>query len=345
MTQSLHADAVAAARTLAQLNTAYTQAKVLHSAVELGLFEALASGPATADALCQRLGLHPRLAPDFLGALVGLDLLEYRDGQYHNARPAQVLLVPGGPLSLNGSIRQHGKVHYGLWADLTDALRDGRAKSGPQTPAGAVTTEQTDLDAARRFMAHMDSFNSIVAPELAQKVDWSKYRTFVDVGGARGNLSGLLVKAHPHLSGTVFDVPGLRPLFDEHMETLGTTGKVGFQGGDFFSDPLPEADVVIFGHVLHDWPEEARKKLIERAFPAVRPGGALLVYDAMIEDGGFDAHAHLQSLICSLMRDGGSEYTEGAAREWAEKAGFRAQDVLRLNTVTNDRLLIAVKDA
>ncbi|WP_328406268.1 methyltransferase (plasmid) [Streptomyces sp. NBC_00390] len=345
MTSSKHADAMAAARDIGRLNTAYTQAKVLHSAVELGLFETLAAGPATVDTLCQRLRLHPRLAPDFLGALVGLGLLEYTEGQYRNSHAAQVLLVPGGPLSMNGSVVQHGRVHYGLWSSLTEALRDGRAKSGPQTPAGAVTDEQPDLETARAFMAHMDTFNSIVAPELARSVDWSRHRTFVDVGGARGNLAGLLVKAHPHLQGSVFDVPGLEPLFDEHMAGLRTRDKVSFQGGDFFSDPLPEADVVIFGHVLHDWPEQARRTLLERAFPAVRPGGVLLVYDAMIADGSFDAHAHLQSLICSLIRDGGSEYSESSCREWAEKAGFRVKDVIPLDTVTNDRLLVAVKDA
>lgn len=345
MTTMTAADAVAAARGIARLNTAYAQAKVLHSAVELDLFSVLAEQPATVQDVCRRLDLHPRLAGDFLDTLVGLDLLDRQEGVYRNTAAAQEFLVPGKPRYLGGSIAQHSRVHYRLWERLTEALHDGRAKSDPATAVGAVSGEQPDLDRARRFITHMDAFTSFVAEPLARTFDWSAHRSFADIGGARGNLAAALVGAHPHLHGAVFDVPGTKALFDEHMEHLGTAERVTFHGGDFFTSPLPAADVLILGHVLHDWPAEHRRRLIERTYDAVRPGGALIVYDAMLDSHRPDPYAHAQSLICAVMRDGGSEYTVEACREWVEKAGYRFDRAVPVDTITNDRILVAVKDA
>ena len=334
---------VSLAREIILLNQAYARARVLHSAVELGLFELLAEGPIDVDGVCAMLGLHPNLVPDWLDALVGLGLLEQTGGGYGNNPAAASFLIPGEPRYLGGSVTQHGRVHYRLWEQLTDALRDGRAKSDRSMLAGAVQDEQQDLQRARRFLSHMDAFNGFVAPALTTAIDWPHYATFVDVGGARGNIAAELVSAHPHLRGAVFDLPGVQPLFNEHMAALGTADAVAFHGGNFFTDPLPETDVAIIGHVLHDWPVESRRQIIGGVWSAIQPGGLLLIYDAMVDPNPADPYGNVQSLICSMIRDGGSEYTEQACREWVEQAGFQVEKVLPLDTLTRDRLLIARK--
>lgn len=333
---------LAAARAITRINLAYAQARVLHAAVELGLFEALVEAPVSGEALATRLGLHPRLAPDFLGALAGLGLLERTAEGYRNAPGAERYLVPGGREYIGASVLAHGRVHYGLWADFAGALRDGHARSDRTTGAGAVGAGAgADLDRARRFLAHMEAFSGFVAEELAAAYDWAGADSFVDVGGGRGHVAAGLVAAHPHLSGAVFDVPGVAPLFAEHMADLGTAGRVRFHGGDFFADPLPTADVAIVGHVLHDWPVEARRALLASVTAAVRPGGALLVYDAMIDGAPSDPMPYLRSLVCAVIRDGGSEYPVDACRDWVEEAGFTVDRVVPLATIAGDRLLIA----
>ncbi len=345
------ADPASAARTLLRLNTAYFQSKVLQSAVELGLFALLAEEPATAETVFGRLGVRARPGADFLDALVGLGLLERKDGHYSNKPEAAAFLVPDAPGYLGGSIAQHARRHYRSWASLTDLLRDEPAADSPPATAGGDPAKvQLDfhkdfenLDNVRRLMGHMDAFNTFVAHELGRCVDWSRHRTFLDVGGARGNVAARLVRTHGHLRGGVFDLPAVRPLFDEHMAALGTASQVGFTAGDFFDDPLPESDVVILGHVLHDWPPAARERLLERVFAAVRPGGRVVVYDAMLTDERDDAVALLQSLNCSIMRDGGSEYTVAECRGYVEHAGFRFESAERVESLTGDRVLIASK--
>jgi SAM-dependent methyltransferase len=331
-----------AAREILQLNVAYTRARVLHTALESGLFEFLAAGPRSEAEIREHGDLRSHLVRDWLDALVGLGLLTFDDGVYANAPRAEHFLVPGRPYYIGGAVLQHGRIHYELWNRFTDALHDGKATSGRNITAGAVVEEQPDLDRARRFMDHMDTFNQFVAAELSRALDWSRWETFVDVGGARGNVAAQLVLDHPDLKGSVFDVPGVEPLFDEHMAARGTTGRVSFVGGDFFSDPLPAADVILFGHVLHDHPEDSRRKLLAQAFDALPEGGTLLVYDAMLDEGS-EAGAYLQSLVCSVILDGGSEYRVRDISAWAEETGFKVERVIALDTMTHDRLLVARK--
>ncbi|MEU2182052.1 demethylpremithracinone o-methyltransferase [Streptomyces thermolilacinus] len=330
------------AREILQLNVAYTRARVLHTAMELGLFEYLSAGPRTEAEIREHGLLHSHLVCDWLDALVGLGLLTADGKTYANTPRAEHFLVPGRPHYIGGAVLQHGRVHYELWNRFADALRDGKATSGRDITAGAVVEEQPDLDRARRFLDHMDTFNQFVAGELSRVLDWSRWTTFVDVGGARGNVAAQLVRDHPHLRGSVFDVPGVEPLFDEHMAARGTTGRVGFVGGDFFTDPLPTADVLLYGHILHDHPEESRKRLLGQAFRALPPGGTLLVYDAMLDDRS-EAGAYLQSLVCSVILDGGSEYRVRDISAWAEETGFTVERVIPLDTMTHDRLFVARK--
>ena len=329
------------ARWILSLNSAYTGAKILHSAVEVGLFEFLADGGSTLDGIVDGLELHRGTALDFLDALAGLGLLTREDGAYRNSAAAEEFLVPSRPLYLGGSVLSHSEVHYGAWAGLTSALRDGRANSG--VVAAGFTLAYDEPERLRKFLEHMDSFNRFVADGLDTCVDWKDHGTFLDLGGARGNIAAHLVRTHRHLRGTVFDLAPVEAHFDEHMAAMGTADRVGFHSGDFFTDPIPRADVVIIGHTLHDWGEEQRRRIVERAAEAVSPGGALVVYDAMIDDDRADPDALLQSLRCRMVREGGSEYTVEQCRSWVESAGLSVAGVHAVDSLTRDKVLIAGK--
>ncbi|MFD4536101.1 methyltransferase [Kitasatospora sp. NPDC058397] len=336
----------ARARRIVALNTAYFQAKALQSAVELGLFELLADRSAGVDEIRSELGVNHRLFKDFLDALVGLDLLTAEDGRYRAAPLAEEFLLPDAPTYLGGTAQQHARLHFHAWAQLTDALRDGKAKSAvaAQGPL-AYPKHYEDLDRARQVMAHMDAHNGFTADELARQLDWSRYTSFVDVGGARGNVASRIASAHPHLRGAVFDLPALRPLFDELVSTAGTADRVTFHGGDFFASPMPEADVVILGHVLPDWPVDDRRELLRRAHKAVRPGGAVVLYDAMIDPDERDPEVLLQRINHTMIRDDSSAYSLQQARDYLEEAGFTVDRVTATDTITRDHFAIGVKSA
>jgi hypothetical protein len=305
-----------------RLGNAFCHAKLLLTANELGLFTDLDQHGASAAAeIGARLGLSPRGLPDVLDALVMLGLLVRMDGRYDTTEAARRHLIPGRPTYLGGFLHRANRVLYPAWDNLGAALRTGE----PQVPsAGPGEFERMLSNPQQRaqYLYMMDSVNSQVAPLLADAVDWREFKDLVDVGGARGNLAARLVLAHPHLSATVFDLPVMADALAEHMVTVGPPSPVHFVGGNFFADPLPAGDVLVIGHVLHNWAAEERRRLVAKAFAAVRPGGALLVYDAMLDDEPTDLDRLVVSLNMLLVTRGGSEYPASDCEAWLADAGF-----------------------
>jgi SAM-dependent methyltransferase len=328
---------------LKRLGNAFCHAKLLLTAVELGLFADLdRNGAATVAQLGGRLGLHPRARRDFLNALVALGLLVKDGDHYRNSEVAGRHLLPGGPTYLGGFLDRANRMLYPAWGRFTDAVRTGQ----PQVPTASPDDFQrmlADPSQLAQFLRMMDSVNGLVAPVLAEAFDWSDRRLLVDVGGARGNLAAQLIRAHPHLSGCVFDLPVMATPFAEHVASLVPPGQLRFQGGDFFVDPLPEGDVLILGHVLHNWSAEERQVLVKKAYAAVRPGGALLVYDAMLDDEPTDLARILVSLNMLLVTAGGAEYPASECRGWLADAGF--VDIDERPLTASDTLVVGRKRA
>lgn len=331
---------VSSPESLIRLGTAFCNAKILLSALELDIFTTLAGGPLTEDELRSAAGLHPRGARDFLTALVTLELLENEDGRYRNTPATDRFLDRTKRSYAGGFLERANSMLYPAWANLTAALRTGEAQVSSKD-GDIVGQMADDPEHLRQFLTMMDSLNSLVAPRLATAFDWSRHATFVDVGGARGNLAALIRQAHPHLTATVFDLPHVAPAFDEHMKNLGTEGVISFRGGDFFSDPMPRGEVLVMGHVLHNWSTEQRKGLIAKAYEAVEPGGALLVYDRMVDEQPTDLVNLLISLDMLLVTHGGSEYSAEDCRAWMAEAGFSRTEAKVLSTT--DSLVIGHK--
>ncbi|MFK8849716.1 methyltransferase [Streptomyces sp. Ac-502] len=322
-----------------RLGNMFCDAKALLTAVELRLFSTLhEKGPSTHEEIRTALGLHGRGLSDFLDLLTALGVLERADGRYRNAPGSDAFLVQGAPGYVGGFLERSNRNLYPAWGRLAEGLRTGKQQSG--SDFGQVTRNPAVL---RQFVGMMDGLTNVVGPELAQKYDWSGHGSVLDVGGARGNLCSLIVQAHPHLTGHVFDLPAMAPLFDEKVAERGLTGRVAFTGGSFFEDPLPHADVVLLGHVLHDWDREQRAFLVGKAYEAVNPGGTLLIYDRMLED----EPAHIENLVISLdmllVTDGGEEYQASEITAAAEQAGFVSTEVTPLSDY--DTLVICRKGA
>jgi len=313
-------DTVATLKTPAEiirLGNAFCDAQALLTSVELGLFTALADGPATEEDVRARLGLHGRGLWDLLNLLVALGLLERDGDRYRNAEGAQHYLVQGRPSYIGGFLERANRNLYPAYARLPEALRTGK----PQTDTNFDEVRKNPR-VLRQFAQMMDALIYTLGPQLIEAFDWTKHSSVLDVGGCRGSLTAQIVTAATHLHGHVFDLPEMEPLFDELVAQAGLTDRVIFHGGSFFEvDALPRADVVMLGHVLHDWDPRQRKELVAKAYAAVNPGGALLVYDRMLEDQPVHVENLVVSLDMLLVTEGGSEYTVTELRKHAAAAG------------------------
>ena len=147
---------------------------------------------------------------------------------------------------------------------------------------------------------------------------------------------------NPHLSCTGFDLPEVAPIFEEYVEENRLSDRVRFQPGSFFTDPLPKADVIMMGHILHDWNLDEKKMLIRKAYEALPSGGAFIVYEAIIDDDrSKNAFGLLMSLNMLIETPGGFDYTGADCVGWMKEAGFRETRVEHL--VGPDSMVVAIK--
>jgi precorrin-6B methylase 2 len=145
---------------------------------------------------------------------------------------------------------------------------------------------------------------------IVAKFPWRDYRTVIDVGCSGGAVPVQIALAHEHLTGGGFDLPPLGPIFDEYVAGFGLSERLRFTAGDFFIDPLPRADVFVMGHVLHTFDLPERRLLLQKAYSALPDGGALIVYDPIIDDERrSNAYGLLMSLHMLLESSGGFECT------------------------------------
>jgi hypothetical protein len=194
----------------------------------------------------------------------------------------------------------------------------------------------------RGFLQAMTGISHGANLMIAAKFPWQQYQTFVDVGTAQGDLAAQVARAHAHLSGKGFDLAEVGPVFEEYIQTFGFGPRLAFLAGDFFVDPIPAADVVMMGHILHDWDLGQKKMLIRKAFDALPKGGSLIVYESIIDDDRRqNAFGLLMSLNMLIETSGGFDYSGADCMAWMKEAGFTQTRVEHL--VGPDSMVVGVK--
>ena len=326
-----------------QLGLGFWGSKTLLSAVELGLFAVISkTGPLDAEELRERLGLHPRSARDFFDALVALGMLARDDRRYSNTAATELFLDPAKPTYIGGMLEMANLRLFGFWGSLTEALRTGEPQSEAKTGDDFFATVYADPERLAQFAGAMSGLSGAAARAIAAKFPWRDYGSVIDIGCSEGAVPVAIALAHEHLTGGGFDLPPVKPLFDAYAARCGIADRLRFTPGDFFADPLPHADVLIMGHILHDWNLDQKRMLLEKAYAALPDGGSLIVYDAIIDDDRREnAFGLLMSLNMLIEGHYGFDYTGADCRAWMAETGFSETYVEHL--VGPDSMVVGIK--
>lgn len=311
-------------------------AKVLLSAVELDLFTTLGDQAMTGEELRRALGLHARATPDFFDALVATAMLE-RDGdgpaaRYRNSEEGRAFLDRRSPRSVAGFLTMVNARIYRFWGDLTEALRTGKPQNEVKH-AGAAMFDELYSDPARleQFLDAMTGISIANFQVLAERFDFGRYQTLCDVGGANGTLSATVAARHPHLRCTSLDLPVVTPIAARKIAAAGLAERVQAADLDVFRDPIPRADVVTMGMILHDWNLEKKRHLVRAAYEALPPEGAFIVVENLIDDARRTNVFGLQMSLNMLIEFGDAfDFTGADFAGWCREAGFRRVEVLPL---------------
>jgi hypothetical protein len=316
--------------------------RTLLGAVELGVFTELAKGELDGESLRQRLGLHARSARDFFDALVALGMLERRDGRYANTPETAVFLDRAKPTYIGGILEMSAARLYPFWASLAEGLRTGRPQNEAKTGGDFFPALYSDPARLRQFLQAMTGITLGSARAIAAKFPWKDHRTFFDIGCAQGCVPVQVALAHGHVSGGGFDLPVVGPIFDEYVVSFGLGDRLRFHPGNFFDDPLPQADVMAMGRILHDWDLDEKKRLLAKVHAALPKGGAMIVYESIIDDERRqNAFGLLMSLNMLIETPGGFDFTGADCAGWMREAGFRETYVEPLEGA--DSMVVGIK--
>jgi acetylserotonin N-methyltransferase len=294
-----------------ELIDAFRRSKTMFAAVKLGVFE----GAREEDT---------KELPRLLDACVSLGLLEKRDGEYVNTPEADRYLRSGSPDALTGYIHYSNEALYPMWAHLEDAVREGtpRWKQTFGTAGGIFSGFFRTEESKREFLKGMHGFGRISSPAVAAAFDLDRFRRMIDLGGASGHLAEAVRERYPQMRVQVFDLPEVARIYP------------GTIAGDFFTDPLPEADLYSLGRILHDWSDEKIHRLLAKIQAALPAGGGLLIAEKLLRPD--DVSAHMQSLNMLI----GTEGRERSAAEY--EALLRAAGFSKVESCVTGAYLDAV---
>ena len=301
-------------RTIEELMEAahgYQRSMALFTALRLGVFSALASGPSDATGLARRLSADPRRLSILLNALVAIGLLRRRGMEYRNGTLASRFLAEG-PLSKR-SILLHHLDCYGEWMGLEKKVRGKRNKPGPGP------------DYQENFIRGMEDNSRDRAARVAREFPLREGERLLDLGGGPGTYAVEWANRYPDARVTLFDLPETTRVTRKILEEKGASGKVSVRTGDFTRDPLGGPyDFVWISQILHAYSERECLRLLRKVRGSMAPKGRVAVQEFLLDEGKTSPPGPaVFSLHMVAVTEGGRSYSGGEVAVLLSTAGFR----------------------
>ncbi|KAM4794666.1 acetylserotonin O-methyltransferase-like isoform 2-T2 [Rhinophrynus dorsalis] len=310
---------------LLEYKNGFLVSKAMFAACELGVFDLLheSDEPLCTATIATRLGTSEDGLDRLLSACVGLKLLKVE--MKNNEELSNIYLIKSGPRSLYHMMMYYSHTLYMCWNFLPDAIREGKS----QYERAFGMSSKDIFEALYRseeemvtFMHHMDSIWNICGKDVITALDLSIFKTVFDLGGCSGALAKQFVSEYPGSSVTVLDLPKVVKTAKKHF-TNGGDCNVSFHEGDFFKDPIPEADLFIMARIIHDWTEDKCLQLLKKIYQSCRPGGGVLLVEVLLnEDKSGPLTSQLYSLNM-LVQTEGKERTPSEYSKLLMASGFK----------------------
>jgi hypothetical protein len=255
-----------------QIGMGYWASKTLLTAVQFGLFSLLAGQSKSMKEIKETLQLKTtdRHVYDWLDALVSMGLLR-REGLLDNATytdssDTEMFLDEKKPSYIGGIFKMSNSRLYKFWGSLDEALKTGETQN--ESRGGSEMHFFNDLyknpEKLSEFVEAMSGIQMGNFRMLAHKFDFGKFNTMADVGGANGLLSCILASHYPNVSFINYDLPPVAPVAKKNIEKHNLSDRIKVESGDFFKDPIPSADLVTMGNILHGLNEESKINLMKK---------------------------------------------------------------------------------
>lgn len=308
---------------LVQAIRGFQESRVILTALELDVFEAVGEGAASSE-VATRIGGDDRATETLLNALAAMGLLGKSAGRFACTPVTRRFFTTGSPDDARAAMLHHSSL-WERWSRLTATVRTGR-------PAETSEMAARGDDWTRPFIAAMHRIASERAPHVVGAVGVAGVRRLLDVGGGSGAYSIAFARASPDLSAEILDLPPVLPIADGHVRAAGLEGRVTTRAGDLRTDPFGTGyDLVLVSAICHMLGPDENRDLLRRCHAALVPGGRLVISDFLLdEDRAGPKSAALFSVNMLVGTPSGASWTEGDYTAWLREAGFAESERIRL---------------
>jgi hypothetical protein len=324
---------------LMALASGHVEARIVQSAVELGIFDVLAASPSGAETVAATLKLDLRAAELLLNALASLQLLVKEKDAFSLTEISQRHLLKRSPQYLGGMIRFDASL-WTCWERLPQSIRTG-------APARPPNMYQDDTNETAIFINAMDSLVKARGDTgaLASALDWTKVKTLLDIGSGPATYPIALCARFPTLRATVFDLPETLKITERYVGAAAMTHRIALSAGDYRRDPIPGTyDAVFLSNIIHGEGYEENLKLMAKLAANLLPGGRIIIKDHILDD----SRAHppvgaIFSLLMLLTTASGRCYSFEEVKAWLENAGLIKVQRIDLPPPLTSSLVVAEK--
>ena len=266
------------AESLLQLSAGYYVSRALHAVAEIGVADVLGDTPQPTASLAKAVAADAGALDRVVRLLALYGVFEYNSGVVGHTLLSR-LLRQDHPQSMRSLVRMFGLP--GFWTtvgELSSAIQTGEPSANRALPGGFWGYLKENPDASRLFGEAMTGKAQGHIAGVLNVYDFSGFRVIADIGGGHGHLIQAIVAATPGVQGVLFDQPQVV------NEAQIASERLRLIGGDFFHDVLPEADAYILMEVIHDWDDDASRKILGAVRRAARANATLLLIEALLPD-------------------------------------------------------------
>ncbi len=323
---------------LMSLASGHVQARIVQTALELKVFEALDGAALPAANIAGQLNLEFRATELLLNALSALELLHKQGELFSLSADANTYLIQRSAQYVGGMIRFESAL-WSCWEQLPEAIRTGMAVR----PANMY---QDDRRETKIFVEAMDSLVKARgdADFLIDALEWREVRTLLDVGSGPATYPIALCRRFNELRATIFDLPGTLAITEGYVREAGLTERIELVAGDYRRDPIPgNYDAIFLSNIIHGENHEKNELLIAKLAKRLKPSGQLVIKDHILDESRVQPPVGaIFSMLMLLTTEGGRCYSYAEIKGWLERAGLTQVREVALPAPLTSSLVVGV---
>jgi len=304
---------------LMALSSGHVQARIVQTAVELKIFDALRDSSQTANQVARMLELEAQATELMLNALAALNLLYKKAEQFFLAETSRQFLLSNSPQYLGGMIQFDASL-WSCWEKLDQAIRTGKPVRPPNMYQEVAAETETFINAMDSLVkARGDS------EKLADALNWGEVEQMLDVGSGPATYPIALCERFSHLRATIFDLPATLTITARYVRAAAMEQRIELIAGDYRTDPIPGThyDVIFLSNIIHGENYPNNEVLIGKLAERLKPAGRLVVKDHILDASRANPPVGaIFSLLMLLTTDGGRCYSFDEIAGWMRAAGL-----------------------